>query len=84
MDRTHLKAAWYKVKIYLIEVLLGLDKFANAVFFGSHKETISSRVGKRVTTNPVCFVIGGWINSVFFWQKDHVTASIRKIKDWRY
>jgi len=34
------------MKRYLINVLIGLDQFVNAIFAGDPDETISSRIGK--------------------------------------
>jgi hypothetical protein len=65
-----------RVITYLFNLLIAVDQFFNALLGGNPDETISSRVGKKVTTSPFAFVVGGWINSIFFWQKDHVKESI--------
>jgi len=39
------------VKIYVWNLLISLDQFANAVLAGDPDETISSRCGKRI---PIC------------------------------
>jgi hypothetical protein len=39
---------------YLQNLLLSLDMFVNAIFFGDPEETISSRIGKRVNTETNC------------------------------
>ncbi len=39
---------------YLQNLLLSIDMMVNAIFFGDPEETISSRVGKRYTTETRC------------------------------
>lgn len=38
---------------YLMEILLAIDQFGNALLGGAHDETISSVLGKMLVTNMV-------------------------------
>lgn len=72
-----------KVGKYGFEVWIGFDKFFNAVFGGSHKETISSRLGKSVyfDHHPVFGL--KYIDTVVAWMLDQVDEShCWKSIDW--
>jgi hypothetical protein len=60
------------MKRYLLNLLIALDQFANTVFLGDPDETISSRLGKYHPNS----VLGKTVNTLFFWQKNHIAESI--------
>ena len=68
---------------YWHNVWIGFDKFANAILGGSHRETISSRLGKS-TLHGFKPVFGHiWIDGLVSWwlhqvDNNHVAKSI----DW--
>ena len=68
---------------YWHNVWIGFDKFANAILGGSHRETISSRLGKS-TLHGFKPVFGHiWIDGLVSWflhqvDRHHVAKSV----DW--
>lgn len=46
---------------YVKQVALGLDKFLNALTFGDHRETISSRMGRALSRDNSNCVICHWL-----------------------
>lgn len=65
-----------KVGKYVLNVLVGLDQFVNALTGGDADETISSRVGKRRDAAERFWA--AVVDKIFFWQKDHTKNSIEK------
>lgn len=61
-----------KFKKYVLNVLIAVDQFANALAGGDPDETISSRLGKHHKNS----VFGKFVNLLFFWQKNHIAESI--------
>lgn len=59
-------------KRYLFNLLIAVDQLVNTVFGGDPDETISSRLGKYHPKS----VLGKTVNTLFFWQKDHIQESI--------
>lgn len=60
------------IKRYLVNLLIALDQAVNALTGGDPDETISSRFGKRSSSN----LIRRAIDRFFFWQPDHTKNSI--------
>jgi len=61
-----------KIRMYLINILLSIDQFANVIMLGDPDETISSRAGR-------VFPDSEWrkfIDKLFFWQTDHCHKAI--------
>lgn len=59
---------------YLLNLLISIDQLGNTIIGGDPDETLSSRAGKAYHNGvkwPKKFV-----NSLFFWQKDHCEDSI--------
>ena len=46
------------IGLYLTNIIMAIDQLGNALMFGDHDETISSRFGRR------------WPNSFFYWFID--------------
>lgn len=46
---------------YIKEVALGLDKLVNALTFGDHRETISSRMGRALSRDNSNCVVCHWL-----------------------
>lgn len=68
---------------YWHHVWVGFDKFANAVLGGSHRETISSRLGKSTIHNHPPVFANRWFDRLVIWwlhqvDNNHVAKSI----DW--
>lgn len=63
-------------KKYLVNLLIAIDEFANALTFGSPDETISSRAGKAMQKGKTwgC-VLCKFLN---LFQKDHCQLAIDK------
>lgn len=61
---------------YLMNNLIALDQQINTVCGGDPDETISSRLGKRRDGNERWW--SRVVNFLFFWQRDHTTASIEQ------
>lgn len=62
------------IKQYILNVLVGLDQFTNALFGGSPEETISSRAGKGQKEGKrwACLLC----RFLDYLQKDHCIRSI--------
>jgi hypothetical protein len=54
-----------RAKLYLLNVLVGIDQLLNALLGGDCDETLSSRAGKHYPR------LAKIINFIFFWQDDH-------------
>ncbi|MED3562235.1 hypothetical protein [Bacillus xiapuensis] len=63
------------MKRYIWNLLIAVDQFFNALFFGDPDETMSSRMGKHVAKNdcPFCNLVCKFLN---FFEKDHCVKSI--------
>jgi hypothetical protein len=59
------------IGLYLLNILLGLDKLGNALTFGDPDEYISARVGRRWPNSVAAKVI----NALFFWSPNHVARA---------
>lgn len=59
---------------YILNVLVSIDQLINTIFFGDPDETISSRVGKHYPDTLLAKVI----NTIFFWEKNHVKSHIEE------
>jgi len=59
---------------YILSLLLALDQLANAITFGSHKETISQRaaIAERNGNRIGCFVC----RVLNFFHRDHCKKSL--------
>jgi hypothetical protein len=69
--------------LYWHHVWVGFDKFANAIIGGSHKETISSRLGKSTLCGhePVFGFI--WVDELFSWWLHQLdNGHVKKSIDW--
>lgn len=62
------------MKRYGWNVLLGLDYFFNALFGGAPDETISSRLGKQVSTCRFCKIACRVLHNI---DRDHCEKSIQ-------
>jgi len=62
------------MKRYFINLFIGTDQLVNAICGGDPDETISSRIGKRRDGAERFWA--KVVNILFFWEKDHCTASI--------
>jgi len=61
-----------KLKMYIMNILLGIDQLANVIMLGDPDETISSRAG-RVWPNSTW---RKFIDKLFFWQTNHCHKAI--------
>lgn len=61
------------MKRWTVNVLVGFDQLANALFGGDPDETISSRCGKREDSNRVCKFLCKWLNKI---DERHCAKSI--------
>ena len=57
---------------YLYNIAMAIDQLGNALMFGCHDETISSRFGRRYPNS----LFAKFINGLFFWQTNHVKSAI--------
>jgi len=53
-----------KISKYFWNVLISIDQMANTLIGGDPDETISSRMGKRVDTCRICFILCYWLDKV--------------------
>jgi hypothetical protein len=60
------------LKMYIINILIGIDQLVNVLMFGDCDETISSRAG-RVWPNSKWRKLIDWL---FFWQTNHCHKAI--------
>lgn len=63
------------MKRYIWNVFISLDQLANTLLGGYPDETLSSRMGKRVDTCPVCRFICKLLHLI---DKDHCQKSIER------
>ena len=61
-----------KTKKYLVNNLVALDQAVNTFLGGDPDETLSSRIGKNYKGS----IFHKFVNTLFFWQKDHCEESI--------
>jgi hypothetical protein len=59
---------------YVMNILIGIDQLGNTLMFGDPDETISSRAGRRWPNSAW----SKFINTLFFWQKQHVSNAIEE------
>lgn len=53
-----------KISKYFWNVLISIDQMANTLIGGDPDETISSRMGKRVSTCGICRFLCHWLDKV--------------------
>jgi hypothetical protein len=60
---------------YLFNILISIDQFFNALFFGDPDETISSRCGKRRSTCRFCKWLCRHLDAI---DKNHCSDAVEK------
>jgi hypothetical protein len=65
------------MKQYILNILIGLDQFVNAILGGLPDHTISGRVGyAAMRGNKIAILLEKLINLLFWFDKDHCRRSI--------
>jgi len=62
------------IKMYLVNILLGVDQLLNVIMLGDPDETISSRCGRVFPDSAITH----FIDAIFFWKKDHCQRAIEQ------
>lgn len=63
---------------YFVDVLLGVDQFANTLLGGAPDETISARVGRNRDHNPIAHITAAVLDTI---EPDHTANAIRHERD---
>jgi hypothetical protein len=70
--------------VYWGHVWVGFDKFANAVLFGDHEETVSSRLGKSTIHGHTPVFVSVWADELVSWLLHQVDNNhVAKSMDWK-
>lgn len=66
-----------EILLGLLEVIISLDRLTNTILFGSHKETISSRCGKKVRDHGRKYKVAYYLcRALHPLDKDHCIEAI--------
>lgn len=68
----------------ILQVLIAIDQLANTIFNGYADETISARAYRRQHANKFWKCARKFIDSLFFWQKEHCYHAYVSEKDRKH
>ena len=76
---------WFELEVMGWNIALGADQMGNVFAAGFPDETISSRTGRAIRTGRptrTARILKVVINSIFFWQDDHVDEAVEREKEF--
>ena len=76
---------WFELEVMGWNIALGADQMGNVFAAGFPDETISSRTGRAIRTGRptrTARILKFVINSIFFWQDDHVDEAVEREKEF--